>query len=78
MCRYKKKIYDLVKEHVDNTDDVPEVPPSPPPKKNRRVMVVLYSFDVNVINSSIHVNFSIECLKLMTWVKVSIKKSGSL
>ncbi|XP_047044958.1 pre-mRNA-splicing factor ATP-dependent RNA helicase DEAH1-like isoform X2 [Lolium rigidum] len=22
--RYKKKIYDLVKEHVDNTDDVPE------------------------------------------------------
>ena len=29
MCRYKKKIYDLVKEHVDSADDIAEVCPHP-------------------------------------------------
>ena len=25
VCRYKKKIYDLVKDHVESADDVDEV-----------------------------------------------------
>lgn len=40
VCRYKKKIYDLVKEHVESADDVAEVSSSK--QNNDNIVIILF------------------------------------
>ena len=57
VCRYKKKIYDLVKEHVESADDVAEVSSSK--QNNDNIVIILFSLSTAIAQNNEYCHYSV-------------------